>query len=51
MGRKKSVLCRLGIHDTARETIGTNVGTEQTPIYMTQTYLVCGRCGHREVTL
>lgn len=40
-----SVLCRLGFHQTFADTLLTNVGDEQVPVYFATTYETCDRCG------
>lgn len=47
----KPFLCRIGAHLTFYDSVGTNVGTEQMPVYVMQTYRTCERCGHREPVL
>lgn len=45
--RKKPFLCKIGLHQIFRDTVGTNIGSEKTPIYMMNTYETCDRanCG------
>jgi hypothetical protein len=41
------LLCKLGIHDEWYDSVGHNIGTDETPIYYMETVVKCHRCEWR----
>lgn len=38
------LLCRLGFHQTFRDSVGRNLGTEEKPFWVIDTYRSCNYC-------
>ena len=45
--RDRPFWCRIGFHSLFHDSVGENVGSEKTPIYLMTTYLACNKCGYR----